>query len=270
MAARSSARTSFSEPLTARPIGVRTASTMTASGMGSVLSVRSLGEALAQQLRVGGDVAGVVGEVRRLERLRAVAQRVLGILADLDDDAVRADRGGGSAERLDEAAVAGGVARVDDHRKVGVELQPRHRAEIEREARRGLERADAALAEDDVLVALLQDVVGGLEELVERAAEAALEEDRLAELAGDLEERVVLHVARADLDDVGVGVDGVGVLAVEQLGDDREAGLGAGLGEDLEGRAAQALERERARAGLEGAAAEHGGARLLDGPRDAE
>src|SRR3954452_15950859 len=32
-AARSSARTSLSEPLTARPIGVRTASTMTASGM---------------------------------------------------------------------------------------------------------------------------------------------------------------------------------------------------------------------------------------------
>jgi hypothetical protein len=35
IAARSSARTSLSDPLTARPIGVRTASTTTASGMGS-------------------------------------------------------------------------------------------------------------------------------------------------------------------------------------------------------------------------------------------
>src|SRR5436305_13035320 len=36
-AARSSARTSLSEPLTARPIGVRTASTMTASGIDRLL-----------------------------------------------------------------------------------------------------------------------------------------------------------------------------------------------------------------------------------------
>src|SRR3954451_21327407 len=115
-AARSSARTSLSEPLTARPIGVRTASTMRASGISAVLS---LCEPLAEQPRVGGDVAGVVGEVGRLERLRAVAQRDLGVLVDLDDDAVGADRRGGSAERLDEAAVAGGVARVDDHREGG-------------------------------------------------------------------------------------------------------------------------------------------------------
>src|SRR3954451_17727768 len=132
MAARSSARTSLSEPLTARPIGVRTASTMTASGMGTS-SLRSWsGQALAQQLRVRGDVARVVGEVRRLERLRAVAQRDLGVLVDLDDDAVRADRGGGARQRLDEAPVAGGVARVDDHRQVGVELEPRDGAKIER------------------------------------------------------------------------------------------------------------------------------------------
>src|SRR3954465_12382292 len=152
IAARSSARTSLSEPLTARPIGVRTASTMTASGISGVLS---LCEPLAEQLRVGGDVAGVVGEVGRLERLRAVAQRDLGVLVDLDDDAVGADRRGGSAEPLHEAAVAGGVARVDDHRQVGVQLQPRHGAEVEREARGGLERANAALAQHDVLIALL-------------------------------------------------------------------------------------------------------------------
>src|SRR5919199_4798988 len=86
-AARSSARTSFSEPLPARPIGVRTASTMTASGM-FVSSFGSWwsGQALAHQRGVGGDVAGVVGEVRRLERLRAVAQRHLGVGVDLDDD----------------------------------------------------------------------------------------------------------------------------------------------------------------------------------------
>src|SRR5437588_5368155 len=39
----SSGRTSFSEPLRARPIGVRAVSTMTASGMGDSLSLRGCG-----------------------------------------------------------------------------------------------------------------------------------------------------------------------------------------------------------------------------------
>src|SRR3954469_21733122 len=86
MAARSSARTSLSEPLTARPIGVRTASTMTASGMRGSLLV-GLRQALAEQLRVRGDVARIGGELRGLERLGAVAQRDLGVLVDFDDDA---------------------------------------------------------------------------------------------------------------------------------------------------------------------------------------
>ena len=89
---------------------------------------------------------------------------------DLDDDPVGAHGGGGARERLDQAPVARGVRRVDDHRQVGVELQPRHGAEVEREARGGLEGADPALAQDDGLVALLEDVVGGQQQLVERRA----------------------------------------------------------------------------------------------------
>ena len=160
-----------------------------------------------------------------VQRLRAVAERGLGVLGDLDDDAVGADRGGRARQRLDQAPVARRVRRVDDHRQVRVELEPRHRAEVEREARGGLERADPALAQDHLLVALLEDVVGRLQQLVQRRRQPALEQHRLAELAGDLEQRVVLHVARADLDDVGVLVDHVGVLGVEQLGHDRQAGL---------------------------------------------
>src|SRR3954467_2460156 len=90
-AARSSARTSLSEPLTARPIGVRAAATMTASGMvvAGPLGWVGSGQAFAEQRGVGGDVADVVGEVGGLERLRAVAQRDLRVLMDLDDDPVR-------------------------------------------------------------------------------------------------------------------------------------------------------------------------------------
>ena len=146
-----------------------------------------------------------------------------------------AARESGSTRRRSPAA----WRRVDDHRQVRVQLEPRDRAEVEREARRGLEGADPALAEDHVLVALLEDVVGGLQQLVERRRQPALEQHRLAELARDLEQRVVLHVARADLHDVGVLGDRVGVLGVEQLGDDRQPGLVARLGEDLERRDAR-------------------------------
>ena len=107
-------------------------------------------------------------------------------------------------QRPDQPPVPGGVRGVDDHRQVRVELQPRDRAEVEREARGGLERADAALAEHDRLVALLEDVVGRLQQLLDRSTQAALEQDRPAEPARDLEQRVVLHVPRPDLHDVGV------------------------------------------------------------------
>ena len=66
----------------------------------------------------------------------------------------------------------GGVARVDDDRQVRELLEHRHRHQVEREAVGGLERADAALAEDDLLVALLEDVLGRHQQLLERARRA--------------------------------------------------------------------------------------------------
>src|SRR4051794_25600338 len=99
-------------------------------------------------------------------------------------------RGGGGVGPRDgagarRAPVARGVRRVDDDRQVRVELEPRDRAEVEREARGRLEGPDAALAQHQPLVALLEDVVGGHQQLVERRGQPALEQDGLAELARD-------------------------------------------------------------------------------------
>ncbi len=75
--------------------------------------------------------------------------------------------------------------------------------------------------------------------------------------AADLgEQRVVLHVARADLDHVGDLQHGVEVAHVHQLGDDRQARLGLRLGEQAQALLAEPLEGVGGGAGLVGAAAQ--------------
>ena len=61
------------------------------------------------------------------------------------------------------------------------------------------------------------------------------------------QQRVVLHVPRADLEDVRVLGDDVDLVRLHHLGDDRQAGPLARLGQVAEGLDAQALERVRAR-----------------------
>ena len=80
---------------------------------------------------VRGHALGERGEVAAVERLRAVAERDLRVLVDLDEDPVGADRGGGAGERLDQAAIARRVAGIDsrgvlhrDPRPSAERLQP--------------------------------------------------------------------------------------------------------------------------------------------------
>src|SRR5205814_1947276 len=75
--------------------------------------------------------------------------------------------------------------------------------QVEREAVGGLKRADPALAEHHRLVALLEDVFGRHQQLLQSAREAALDQRRAPAPADLGQKRVVLHVARADLDHVG-------------------------------------------------------------------
>ena len=137
-------------------------------------------------------------------------------------------------------------------------------AEVERVARVGLEGADAALAEQDVGVAVGQDVLGGEEPFLDLHAHAALEQDGLA-AAGRLgDEGEILRVARADLQDVGVGGDEFDVALGEDFGDDAEVVFLRRLGEQAQALLGQALEFVGRGAGLVGAAAQEGRALRLD------
>ena len=90
----------------------------------------------------------------------------------------------------------------------------------------GLKGADAALAEDNVLVALGHDVLGAHHKLFQRVGQAAFEQHGLFLAAHGLEQLKVLHVAGTHLDEVHVLEQGQ-VLGVHDLGDDGGAG-GAG------------------------------------------
>ena len=122
--------------------------------VGHVESRPRSGERLAGELHQLADAARILAEGRRRQRLRPVAERELRIGVHLDDHAVGAGRDGRQRERQHQVEAAGGVARVDDHRQVAGELDDGHRADVQRVARGRLEGADAALAEDDVAVAL--------------------------------------------------------------------------------------------------------------------
>jgi hypothetical protein len=100
--------------------------------------------------------------------------------------------------------------------------------------------------------------------------EAALQHDRLLGRAEPLQQGVVLHVARADLQDVGIlGHHGQRVGG-HHLGDDLESGLLAGQRQQLQPFLAQPLELVGAGSRLPRPAAEERGPGLLHRPRGLE
>ena len=119
----------------------------------------------------------------------------------------------------------------------------------------GFEGADAALAEDDVRVAVRDHVLGRHEKLLDGGAHAALQQHGAAAFAERLEQREVLHVARADLQNVGVLGDQVDVAVAHDFGDDAESGGFAGLVEQLEAFDFEALEIVGRSARFEGSSA---------------
>ena len=178
----------------------------------------------------------------------------------LDHEGVGAGRHGGEGERRHQVALAGGVRHVDAHRAQRLLVDHRDGGDVQREARGRLERADAALAQHHVVVALGGEVVGGGQPLGDGAREAALVQHHLVRLGGHLadllQQAEVLEVARAHLQAVHVGVHELAVRGVHDLGERLQAVPLARVLHDLEGFLAQALERVRVRARLERAAAD--------------
>ncbi len=91
-----------------------------------------------------------VAELVEVQLLLGVRQRLVRSGMDLDHHPVGTDRHAADGQRLDQPALPGGMRRIDDHRQVGQVVDERDGGQVQRVAGVGLERADAALAQDDV------------------------------------------------------------------------------------------------------------------------
>ena len=155
------------------------------------------------------------------------------------------------------------MARVDDDRQVRDLLDGSDGAQIERIARIRLVSAYAALAEYDVVVTAGHDVLRRVEPLADGRGKAALQEYRRMHLADFFEQLEVLHVARTDLDHVGILRDQFDVVDVHDLRHDLEPRLVRRLAQHLQPLFRQSLEIIGRSARLEGTAAQELGAVLL-------
>ena len=102
------------------------------------------------------------------------------------------------------------------------------------------ERANAAFAQDHVVVAFGHYVFSREQELIERRRHSAFEHHRLARLPNSPQQREVLHVARSDLHDVRVFFDQVSRFRVQHFSHDAEPESITRLRENLQSIFAQA------------------------------
>ena len=128
-------------------------------------------------------------------------------------------------------------------------------SEVEHVARGGIEASHSTLAQNDALVAFSEDVLSAQQQVVDRRRHSALQQHGLFHFADCLEERIILHVARADLDAICELGNHLRAFGVHRFGDDRQAGRLACARQELQAFFPEALEGIRRAARLERAAA---------------
>lgn len=94
--------------------------------------------------------------------LIGVAQRLSGNRVHLDHEAIGPHRGGRQRERDHEFPPASCVRRIHDDGQVREFLEDGHGRNVQRGASRHLERPDASLTQNDLVVSAGEDVFGSL------------------------------------------------------------------------------------------------------------
>ena len=128
------------------------------------------------------------------------------------------------------------MTRINDDRKVADFMHSRHHLQIDNEAGcrlMSVGRGDAAFAEHDIGVSLIEQVLGRAEPIAKATAEMPLQQDRLFCLGYGFQQRKVLHVPRTDLDHVDPLGKQLDETRVHQLRDNGQACASACLRKEV-------------------------------------
>ena len=197
------------------------------------------------------------------ERLRRIAQRDLGIVVHLHQHSVGARRDTRAGQRRDHVIFSGGVRRVHYHRQMRDTPDGGDRRQIEGVPRMQRKGPHPAFTQDHLIISLRHDVFRREKPFIERRGHAALQQHRQLRTARAPQERKILHVTRADLNDVAIFFDEVDAGHIERFRHDLQPKFLANLRHDLEAFLAQAGKFVRRTARFEGAAAEKARAAAL-------
>ena len=121
----------------------------------------------------------------------------------------------------------------------------RDRRNIHRVARVRFKSADAALAQNHLVISARQNVFRREQPLFERRRNAALQQCRLAQFPDFAQQVEVLHIARADLQDIGIRAQQRNLRRVHHLADHEKAAPVRRLAQQLQPFFAQSLETIR-------------------------
>ncbi len=155
------------------------------------------------------------------------------------------------------------MARVDHNRQMGMHFHQRHSRDIQVVADHRLKGSDAALTEDHIFVAARVNIFSRHQEFLHGCGKAAFQQNWLFGTPQLLEQHKVLHIARAQLDDIDIGKQ-IQVLFAHDFGDNRQSGLPLGFQQQPEAFGFHPLEGIRGGARLERASAQEGRPRLFD------
>ena len=181
-------------------------------------------------------------ELVGIQRLVAITEGAVWVAVYLDDEAVGSHRHRRPRQRGNLVALAGSVARIHDDGQMAEPLHRGNYAEIQRVAGVIRKRPHATFTQNDVVVTFAHDVLGRHQELFQRGRHPAFEQHRLARLASAFQQREVLHVAGANLDDVGVLVHQRQGFVVHGFRYDEQAEVLTDFGENLQPKLTQSLE----------------------------
>src|SRR5437870_4948316 len=190
---------------------------------------------------------------------------MFGVVVDFEQQTVRArgNRRAGHGRNL--VAPAGPVRRVGQNGQVRKLLDYGNSGDIQSVARGRFKGADSALAEDHVVVAAGHDVFGAEQPFLDGGRHTALQQHRLVYNAQGAQKMVILHIARAHLQNINVRKHRNDLRWVHDLADHHEIVSLAGDAQQPQALFAKPLEGIRRTARLESPSAQQTRA----GPRHA-